>query len=147
MAVSHVKCTPKHFPNNTQSVQADPKGSKKIKITTNTLHDRLHWSDGVIAIVQAHNLWRDAEVTQGIDIMCMSYKIMTIPAHARGKLQISIISKPLDEIQVDTVPNPEPMDLSADTRFNYFLIFCDRYLDYFVYMVYKISLQTHALMV
>ena len=33
----------------------------------------------------------------------------------------------MDEIQVDTVPNPEPMGLSADTRFNYFLIFCDRY--------------------
>ena len=52
---------------------------------------------------------------------------MTIPAHARGKLRTSIISKPLDKIQVDTVPNPEPMGLSADTRFNYFLIFCDRY--------------------
>ena len=52
---------------------------------------------------------------------------MTIPAHAREKLQTSIISKLLDEIQVDTVPNPEPMGLSADTRFNYFLIFYDRY--------------------
>ena len=59
--------------------------------------------------------------------MCTSCKIMTIPAHARGKLRTSIISKPLDEIQVDTVPNPEPMSLSADTRINYFLIFCDHY--------------------
>ena len=35
--------------------------------------------------------------------------------------------RPLDEIQVDIVPNPEPMGLSADTRFNYFLILCDRF--------------------
>ena len=127
MVVDHTKCTPKYFANNTQSAQADQKDYKKIKITTNTLHDRLHRSDGVLATVQAHNLWRDAEVTQGIDTICTSCKIMTIPAHARGKSRTSIVSKPLDEIQVDTVPNPEPMGLSADTRYNYFLIFCDRY--------------------
>ena len=40
MVVDHVKCTPKHFANDTQSAQGDQKGSKKIKITTNTLHDR-----------------------------------------------------------------------------------------------------------
>ena len=52
---------------------------------------------------------------------------MSIPAHARGKARESRVQKPLDEIQVDTVPNPEPMGLSADTRFNYFLILCDRF--------------------
>ena len=52
---------------------------------------------------------------------------MTIPANARGKTQDSQVIKTLDEIQVDTVPNPEPMGLSADTQFNYFLILCDRY--------------------
>ena len=44
---------------------------------------------------------------------------MSIPAHARGKARESRVQRPLDEIQVDTVPNPEPMGLSADTRFNY----------------------------
>ena len=52
---------------------------------------------------------------------------MTIPANARGSSRTSQVSKPLEEIQVDTVPNPEPMGLSADTRYNYFLILCDRY--------------------
>ena len=47
---------------------------------------------------------------------------MLIPAHARGKARGSRVQKPLDDIQVDTVPKPEPMGLSADTRFNYFLI-------------------------
>ena len=52
---------------------------------------------------------------------------MSIPAHARGKARESRVQRPLDEIQVDTVPNPELMGLSADTRFNYFLILCDRF--------------------
>ncbi len=64
---------------------------------------------------------------QGIDPLCTSCKIMTIPAHARGKPRESTVSTTLDEIQVDTVTNPEPMGLSADSQFNYFLIFCDRY--------------------
>ena len=34
---------------------------------------------------------------------------------------------PLDEIQVDTVPNPEPLGLSPESRYNYFLILCDRF--------------------
>ena len=87
MVVDHVKYTPKHFANDTQLAQGDQKGFKKIKITTNTLHDRFHQSDGVLATVQAHNLWRDADVTQGIDKMCTSCKIMTIPAHARGNYE------------------------------------------------------------
>ena len=35
---------------------------------------------------------------------------MSIPAHARGKARESRVQRPLDEIQVDTVPNPEPID-------------------------------------
>ena len=42
MVVDHVKCTLKHFANNSQSAQGDQKSSKQIKITTNTLHDRFH---------------------------------------------------------------------------------------------------------
>ena len=94
---------------------------KRIKINTNILHDQLHRPDGVLATIQAHSLWRDVDITQGIDNMCTSCKIMTIPAHARGKTRTSIVLKPLDKIQVDTVPNPEPMGLSVDTRFKYFL--------------------------
>ena len=52
---------------------------------------------------------------------------MSIPAHARGKARESRVQRPLDEILVDTVPNPEPMGLLADNRFNYFLILCDRF--------------------
>ena len=34
---------------------------------------------------------------------------------------------PLDEIQVDTVPNPEHLGLSIESRYNYFLIPCDKF--------------------
>ena len=70
--VNHVKCTPKHFANDTQSTQEDQKGSQKIKITTNTLHDRFHRSDIVLATVQAHNLWRDVDVLKVL-IKCACY--------------------------------------------------------------------------
>ena len=59
--------------------------------------------------------------------MCTSCKIMTISSHSRGKERHSIVKHPLDEIQVDTVPNPEPLGLSLESRYNYFLILCDRY--------------------
>ena len=52
---------------------------------------------------------------------------MSIPATACGSTCTSQVLKPLDEIQVDTVPNPEPVVLSTDTRYNYFLILCDRF--------------------
>ena len=52
---------------------------------------------------------------------------MTIPAASREKTRNSYPVLPLDEIQVDTVPNPEPLGLSPGSRYNYFLIICDRF--------------------
>ena len=114
----------KEFPSSSQQ----NKGLKnKMKLDTGLLHNRLHRPAGVLATIRAHDLWRDVDITQSIDPLCTTCKIMSIPAHARGKARGSKVHKPLDEIQVDTVPNPEPMGLSADTRFNYFLILCDRF--------------------
>ena len=100
---------------------------KKKKISTNIIHDRFHRSHGAIATIQAHNLWEDVHVTQGTDSVCTSCKIMTIPAASRGKPRSTQVRYPLEEIQVDTVPNPEPLGLSSESRYNYFLILCDRY--------------------
>ena len=36
---------------------------------------------------------------------------MIISSHSRGKERSSIVRYPLDGIQVDIVPNPEPLDL------------------------------------
>ena len=99
----------------------------KNKINANIIHSRFHRSDGAIATIKAHDLWNDVEVTQGIDFVCTSCKIMSIPSSSRGKRRESQISLPLEEIQVDTVPNPEPIGISSESRFNYFLILCDRY--------------------
>ncbi len=63
----------------------------------------------------------------GIDLVCTSCKIMTIPASARGKPRNSQTTFPLEEVQIDTVPNPEPLGLSSESRYNYFLILCDRF--------------------
>ena len=52
---------------------------------------------------------------------------MAIPAHTRTKSRKSDINKPLEEIQVDTVPNQEAIGILTESRFNYFPILCDRY--------------------
>ena len=100
---------------------------KKTKLVKGLLHARLHGPDSVFATIGAHDLWRDVDITQTIDTFYTTCKIMIIPAHVRDKIRESKVYKLLDEIQIDTVPNPEHMGLSADTRFNYFLILCDRF--------------------
>ena len=60
-------------------------GTNKRKLDTNILHDRFHRSDGALATIKAHDLWRDTSIVQGYDSICTSCKIMTIPASARGK--------------------------------------------------------------
>ena len=75
---------------------------------------------------KANNLWTDIEVVQGTESIYTSCKVMTIPFKSKGNKMNAIVSNPLDEIQIDTVPNPEPVRISPESRLNYFLIFCDR---------------------
>ena len=56
------------------------KSNKKIRLSTNLLHDRFHRSDEAFAIIKAHDLWEDIYLTPGNDSVCTSCKIMTIPA-------------------------------------------------------------------
>ena len=103
------------------------KSNKKIRLSTNVLHGRFHRSDRSFATIKAHDLWEDVYIIPRNDSVCPSFKIMTIPATSRGKTRISQLVSPLEEIQVDTVPNPEPLGLSPESRYNYFLIICDRF--------------------
>ena len=80
------------------------------------LHDRFHRSDGAMATIKAHDLWQDVHVIPDNDSVCTSCKIMTIPAAWRGKPRNSSSTFPLEKIQVDTVPNPEPLGISAESR-------------------------------
>ena len=80
-----------------------------------------------MAATKAHNLWQDVYITPGIDSICTPYKIMTISAASRGEQRKTQPTYPLEEIQVNTVPNPEPFGLLSKSRYNYFLILCDRY--------------------
>jgi len=110
-----------------KSNKAHGRFNKKVKLTTNVLHDRFHRSDGALATIKAHDLWEDVHIIPGNDSICTSCKIMTIPAASRGKIRNSQPTSPLEEIQIDTVPNPEPLGLSSESRYNYFLILCDRF--------------------
>ena len=58
---------------------------KKIKLSTNILHNRFHRSDRAMATIKAHDLWQDVYITPDMDFICTSCKIMTIPAASRGK--------------------------------------------------------------
>ena len=51
---------------------------------------------------------------------------MTIPAVSRGESRSTFPTFPLEEIQVETVPNPEPQGIYIESRFDYFLL-CDRF--------------------
>ena len=100
---------------------------KKSMISINILHGRFYRTASAIVTVRAHDLWEDGNIVQGNNTICTPYKIMKIPSHSRGKGRNSIVWDPLDEIQVDTVPNPEPMGQLLESRYAYFSILCDRY--------------------
>ena len=109
------------------NIAKNDKKQFKMKINTNIIHSRFHRSDGSIATIKAHELWNDVEVTKGTGLVCTSCKILSIPSSCRGKKRESQVYNPLEEIQVDTVPNPEPVGISTDSRFNYYLKLCDRF--------------------
>ena len=124
-----IKCNDSNTRSNTKrgTIPSNEIIRQKIKINTNLIHNRFHRSKGAIATIRSHDLWDDVQIVHGIYTLCTSCKIMTIPAHARGKERNSIIWKPLEEIQVDTVQNLEPNGISMESTFNYFLLLYDRY--------------------
>ena len=73
---------------------------KKMRIETGFLRENLHRQDGVFVTIRAHDPWKDVDITQSIDPLCITCKIMPILEHARVKARGSRTQKPLDEIQV-----------------------------------------------
>ena len=86
-----------------------------------------HRSDGAIVRIKAHDLLNDVEVTQCTGFVCTSCKIMSISSSSREKKREMQVIRLLEEIQVDTIPDTEPISVSPDSRFNYYLILCNRY--------------------
>ena len=74
--------------------------------------DRFNRSDGAFITMKSHDLWEDVYITPENDTICTSCKRMAITAASRGKTRNSQPMSLLEEIQVDTVPNQEPMGLS-----------------------------------
>ena len=102
--------------------------NKKIKLGINGLHDKFHRSDGALATIDAHDIWQYIHTTPGVDSMlCTSCKIMTILATSRGKQRTTQPIYPFEKIQVNTVLHSEPLRPSYESRYNYFIILCDRY--------------------
>ena len=131
--VDHIiKCQPKSYASTTSPMSPiNSTNDRKIKINKNVLCESLHRPDSILATIEAQSLWQDVDNTQCIDTMCRSLKIITTPSHCRGKTCTSTVLKLLDKISVDTVPNPESMCLSADTRF--------KYISYFVIVIPTLS--------
>ena len=71
---------------------------KKLKLSTNLLHDRFHRSDGAMATIKAHDLWQDVHIIPDNESVCTSSKIMTNLAASKGKSRISSPTFPLEEI-------------------------------------------------
>ena len=70
---------------------------------------------------------------------------MTIPTTSREKTENSQSVSPLEEIYVDTVPNPEPLSLSPESKYNYFLLICGRYSRSFRHIGIKIDVHMPVL--
>ena len=51
-----------------------------------------------MATIKAHDLWQDVYITPGMDSICTSCKIMTIPAASRGKQRYTQPTYPLEDI-------------------------------------------------
>ena len=114
-----------------EPTQPQERPIKRKKITADTIHNRILRSQNTLATIMQEDLWEDVQVIQGIDKFCTTSRVMTIPTANRNKTRQSECKSFLFEIQVDTVPNPEPQGISIETRFKYFLIFCDRYSSIF----------------
>ena len=71
-----------------------------------------------------HDFLNKVEVAQGIDSI---YTSCEVTSSSRGSKRNPIVFKHLNEIQIDIVPDTEPIGISSKSRFGYFLISCDRY--------------------
>ena len=77
-----------------------------------------------MATIRSHDLWDDVHFVDCTDFICIPYKTMSIPSNSRTWLRNSCLDKYLEDIQVDTVPNPGSIGISSESRFNYFHILC-----------------------
>ena len=57
-----------------------------------------------------------------MDSTCTSCKTITIPSTYRWKQRTTEYMYPLEEMQVDNFLISEPLELSSESRYNYFLI-------------------------
>ena len=104
--------------NKTKDQSNKGKNIKVKNISSDVLHSRFHKSEGVMATISLQALWEDVKITPSIDTFCTSCKIISIPHKARVRTRTSSTKKFLEEIQVDTVPNPEPLGVSNESRAN-----------------------------
>ena len=88
----------------------NPKGIRKTQISTDSIHSRFHRSNRPMSTIKAHGLQTDNDAVQEIDYIYTSYQVMTtIPCKFRENERMYILLNLLDEIQINTAPNPEPV--------------------------------------
>ena len=63
-----------------------------------------------MSAIKTHDMWTDNDAVQEIDYIYTSYQVMTtIPCKFRENERMYILLNLLDEIQINTAPNPEPV--------------------------------------
>ena len=71
-------------------------------------------------------------VVWAIASVYISCKVMIVPSRSMENEEKSLVSKFLCDILIENVPNSEPMGISPESRFRYFLMFvigAQEYLD------------------
>lgn len=116
-----------HEESTKGTTEKDKDVMKRKRISSDIIHSRFHKSEGVMAMINSESLWEDVKIVPSVDKFCTSCKITSIPHKARVKTRTSTPKSFLEEVQVDTVLNPEPLGVSNESRAKFFLTFCDRY--------------------
>lgn len=112
---------------NNKDKENESANNKRKCILSNIIRSKPHRIEDFLAIIKLEGLWEVVLVIPSVDKFHMSCKIMIIPHAARSKNLTSTQKASLEEIQIDMVPDPEPLGVSLETHFKFFLIFYDRH--------------------
>ena len=90
-------------------VNIRPRGRRFIAIFMHSeTRNKKQSLNGTIATIRAHDLWGDVQVVNIVCSLHIFCKIMTIPVNARGNQQNLIMNQPPEEVQVESLTNPQP---------------------------------------
>ena len=97
-----------------------------LRTNINILHHWLgHWSiHGLLSAID-HNVWADSVAQQDLIGKCVTCPLASHKMAMRSKQQVTPPDCPVHTIFVDTIQNPRPKGITAESRCSHFLLVVD----------------------